>query len=157
MSQQNACSSLILLFLIFQSLAIIALTIPFTNTVSMFNSTILPAASSTPIEVFTSQGENATSPSALEDYFDYRITGTPLVLRITELGSSFTKDAVNKIIDAAIRMVVAKINTGFGPKPIEEGRFWALTTDIDMHITALENAELSYFLLGKQFTAVGGW
>ena len=114
----------------------------------MFNSTILPAASSTPIEVFTSQGENATSPSALEDYFDYRIT---------ELGSSFTKDAVNKIIDAAIRMVVAKINTGFGPKPIEEGRFWTLTTDIDMHITALENAELSYFLLGKQFTAVGGW
>ena len=98
-----------------------------------------------------------TSTRPPGNFFDYRITGTPLVLRITELGAFFTEEAVNKVIDAAIRRVVYKINTGFGPKPIEDGRFWVLTAEIDMRINALGNAELNYFLLGKQFNVVGGW
>lgn len=155
MSQKNACRPFIFLFL-FKTLATIASTIPLTNTVSLLNSTILPAASSTPPEAFISQDENATSPSAPENFFDYSIKGTPLVLRITELGSLFTKDAVNKVIDAAIRRVVAKINSGLGPESIVDGRFREVTIDIDIRITALEGATLSYFLLGKQFTVVGG-
>lgn len=151
MSQKNARRPLILLFLLSQILSTIAFTTPPTDNVSPLNITKTPtASSSTPLENLISQDENATSPNSPEkNIFDYRIVGTPLVLRITELGSLVTRNAVNRIIDAGIRRVVAKINTGFGPKPIEEGKFWVLSTDIDMRITALEGAKLNYFLLGK--------
>lgn len=157
MSQKNACGPLIILLLLFQTLATIASAIPLTNTVALLNSTIFPTPSSKPPEILIFHNENATSPGPLESYYDYRIAGTPLILRITEVGSFFTEEAVNKIIDSAIRMVVYKINTGSGGKPIEDGRFWWPTTDINMRINALANAQLTYFRLGKQFVVAVGW
>lgn len=81
--------------------------------------------------------------------FDYRIAGTPLVLRITETGFPVTRIAVNKVIDAGIRRVVARINSGAGRAPIDGGRFGVPSAEIDMRINALPNAQLNWFLLGE--------
>lgn len=157
MLQKSAFGPLILLFLLFQTLAITALVIPLTNTISLLNSTITPSASSKPLEHFISPNENATSPGPLKAFFDYRIGGTPLILRITELGFLFSRSAIEKAIDSAIREVVLKINTGYGGESINDGRFSCLTTEIDIRITALANGHLTYFLLGKWFVVAVGW
>lgn len=137
------------LFLILQALAIAALSIPLTNPISLLlNNTLLPTASP-PLTEPTSQ--NATSPAVLpQNMFDYHVAGTRLVLRITETGLPFTEMAVNTIIDAAIRKVVAKINAGFGRASIEGAKFNLLSKDIDMRITALPDKNFTYFLLGTQ-------
>ena len=136
-------------FLILEALAIIAaLSIPLTNPSSLLlNNTLLLPTASPPLTEPTSQ--NTTSPAVLpQNMFDYHVAGTRLILRITETGLPFTKTAVNTIIDAAIRKVVAKINAGFGAASIEGGRFYMLNKDIDLRITALPDNDFTYFLLG---------
>ncbi|CAD6568943.1 MAG: hypothetical protein ASARMPRED_002230 [Alectoria sarmentosa] len=109
---------------------------------------------SPPLTEPTSQ--NATSPAVLpQNMFDYHVAGTRLILRITETGLPFTKTAVNTIVDAAIRKVVAKINAGFGAASIEGGRFYMLNKDIDLRITALPDNDFTYFLLGD--VLAGSW
>lgn len=148
MSRGNVCRPLLLRSLLVQILAIVTLAIPHTNPVSLLNDTTTPTASMPNREIVS---QNATSPSLPLYMFDYHIVGTPLTLRITETGHTFSQDAVNNLIDSAIRRVVGKINTGSGNEPIEGGRFWVLSSEIDMRISALGNGELTYFLLGKQF------
>ena len=146
MSQRNARRPLILLFVLLQALAIITLTIPPTNPISLLNSTITSTAP-TLLKDFVSH--NVTSPGTAPNMMDYHITGTSLILRITETGHAFSKEDVNTIIDRAIRRVVRRINTGSGGERIQQGRFWQLSQQIDMHISALVDANFTYFLLGK--------
>lgn len=146
MSRKNICRPLILIFLLLQPITIIASAIPPINPVSLLNSAVLPTAS-TPLKEPISH--NATSPKTTPNIMDYHIVGTPLVLRITETGLTFTERAVNEIIDFSIRLVVRKINTGFGGEKIDHGRFSQLSTAIDMRIVALEDANFTYFVLGK--------
>lgn len=82
--------------------------------------------------------------------FDYQIRGTPLVLRITETGHPFFKNAVNRIIDSAIRQVVRKIIAGSGKEPIENGAFTLSLANIDMRIMAPGNEKLTYSYLGER-------
>ena len=116
MSRRNVGRPLILLFLLSQALAIIASAIPPKTPVSLLNSTAIPAAS-TPLKSLTSH--NVTSHEMTSVMMEYHIVGTPLVLRITETGISFTERAVNEIIDSSIRLVVQKIITGSGNEQIE--------------------------------------
>ena len=152
MSRKSVGRPLILHFLLLQALAITTIAIPLTDPVSSLNSTTNPT-SSMPLNGTISQ--NATSPSLPLYMFDYHIVGTPLTIRITETGGSFTGYEVNEIIDAAIYQVILKINTGSGQKKIEHGRFEMLTANIVMRITALANDEITYFLLGEHF-CLGG-
>ena len=152
MSPKITRRPLVHLFLILQALAFIAaLSIPLTNPISLLlNNTLLLPTASPPLTEPTSQ--NATSPAVLpQNMFDYHVAGTRLILRITETGLPFTKTAVNTIVDAAIRKVVAKINAGFGAASIEGGRFYMLNKDIDLRITALPDNDFTYFLLGTLF------
>ena len=153
-----------LLFLILQTLAIAAaLSIPLTNPISLLllnSSTATPTAAASPPPLTDPTSQNATSPAAAllpQNMFDYHVAGTRLILRITETGLPFTERAVNTIIDAAIRKVVAKINAGFGGASIEGGKFNLESKDIDMRITALQDVGFTYFLLGTLFLAVGGF
>lgn len=151
MSRKNIRKALSLhlpLFLFLQTLAIVTLAIPLTNPVSLLNDTMILTAS-TPLE--ESVPQNATTPSLPKNMIDYPIIGTQLVLRITETRNPFFKITVETIIDGAIRRVVKKINTGFGRKPIENGKFEMLGANIDMRIAALANEEMTYIMLGKRF------
>ena len=135
-----------ILLVLLQTLAIITLAHPFTNPVSLLNTTIIHTASIS-LEVPVSQ--NGTI-SGYPVTFDYRIVGTPVVLRITEVGLLFSQAGVEEIIDGSIQRVVRQINRGAGKRPIEHDRFEALSREIVLRITGLENAGLTYFLLGKQ-------
>ncbi|KAL9076605.1 MAG: hypothetical protein Q9161_000937 [Pseudevernia consocians] len=155
----------LLLFLLLEAFAVIALAIPLADPVSLLNnnnnnnnnnSTVKPTAS-TPLEAIVPP--NATSPSLLLpplNMFDYHVAGTSLILRITATGLSFTRNAVNTVVDAAIRRVVEKINAGVGNESIDGAKFCMRSADIDVQIGALSNAELTYFILGKQILPRGG-
>ena len=152
MSQKNSYKPLIHFFLLLQILAIITFATPLTKpTVLLTNNTTTPPSSMIPHETLpTSQNSNTTMPlPPPKNMFDYRIAGTPLVLRITETGFPVTRIAVNKVIDAGIRRVVARINAGAGRAPIDGGRFGVPSAEIDMRINALPNAQLNWFLLGE--------
>ena len=151
----------LLLFLLLEAFAVIALAIPLADPVPLLNNnnnnnnTVKPTAS-TPLEAIVPP--NATSPSPLLpplNMFDYHVAGTSLILRITETGLSFTRNAVNTVVDAAIRRVVKKINAGVGNESIDGAKFCMRSADIDVQIGALSNAELTYFILGKRFLL--GW
>ena len=142
-----------ILLVLLQTLAIITLAHPLTNPVSLLNSTIIHTAS-TSLELPVSQ--NGTTSGHPQNIFDYRIVGTPLVLRITEIGLPFSTAGIEDIINASIQRVVRRINSGAGKRPIEHDRFSALSPEIDLRISALENEELNYFFLGKQFV-IGAW
>lgn len=148
MSRKKAPRALLPLSLILQALAMVTVAIPLTNPVPLLNSTTIHTASTWPEGLIS---QNATSAGLSLNMFDYRIAGTPLILRISETGATFSMEAVNLIIDAAIRKVVTKINAGHGAAPIDDGKFYQLSAHIDMRISALTNARLTYFLLGKQF------
>lgn len=148
MSRKNAGRPLVLLSLLLQAIANVTLAIPLTNSVSLLNNTIIPTALTAMKEFIT---QNVTSPGTSPNMIDYHVAGTPLILCITETGLPFTEAAVNRIIDYAIRKVVAKINAGSGNELLEQGKFWLLSPEIDMRITALPDARFTYFLLGKQF------
>lgn len=148
MAHRKVCRPFILLFLLLRADAIVTLAISPTNPVSLLNDTII-APASTPLAGLISQ--NATSPSLSQNMIDYRIVGTPLVLRITETGQTFSKSSVNRVIDAAIRRIVGKINSGAGSKPIDGGKFWQSSSDIEVSLNAISDVQLTYFLLGKQF------
>ena len=146
MSLYNIRRPAILLALL-QTLAIITLAHPFTNPVSLLNTTIRHTAS-TSLELPISQ--NGTTSGYPQNTFDYRIVGTPVILRITEVGLPFSPAGVGEIIDSSIQRVVRHINRGAGKRPIENDRFDTLSREIVLRITGLENAGLTYFLLGKQ-------
>ena len=143
----NNIRRLAILLVLLQTLAIITLAHPFTNSVSLLNTTIIHTAS-TPLELPVSQ--NGTTSGYPQNTFDYRIVGTPVVLRITEVGLSFSLAGVEEIIDSSIQRVVRQINRGAGKRPIEHDKFDTLSREIVLRITGLEDAGLTYFLLGKQ-------
>ncbi len=151
MSRKNIRRSLVLLFLLLQTFAIVTSAIPLTNPVSLFNSTTKHPASTSNQELNL---HNVTSPSNVADVIDYRIVGTPLVLRFTETGRPFARTDVQAVIDAAIRTVVEQINAGHGNDHIKYGRFFGVSKEIDLRIWELQDADLTYFLLGKQYPSL---
>ncbi|KAF6225062.1 hypothetical protein HO133_010257 [Letharia lupina] len=152
MAHRKVCRPFVLLFLLLRADAIVTLAISPTNPVSLLNDTII-APASTPLAGLISQ--NATSPSLSQNMIDYRIVGTPLVLRITETGQTLSQSSVNRVIDAAIRRIVGKINSGAGSKPIDGGKFWQSSSDIEVRLNAISDGQLTYFLLGDAIA--GAW
>ena len=139
MARRNVRGRVVLLLLL-PVFAICISAIPLTNPVSFFHN----------ISTSRFASPNATSPGFSFDPLDYPIVGTPLVLRITETGKPFTEVAVNRIIDRAIREVVAFINRGSGRKSLEHNKFGALTEDIELRIQSIPDRGFTYFFLGKQ-------
>ena len=133
--------------LLFQAFAIFIPAQPYTDPVSLLNATKVPTAQK-PYGGLISK--NVTLPGRLSNRVDYWIVNTPLVLRITETGREFTVSVVDRAIDSAIRKVVAKINTGFGPERIDPETFYYLSGEIDICIKALQDAEFTYYFLGKR-------
>ena len=146
MSPNNIRRPAILLVLL-QTLAIITLAHPLTKPVSLLNTTIIHTAS-TSLELPVSQNDTTSGHSL--NTFDYRIVGTPLILRITEIGFPFTQTGIENIIDASIQRVVRQIINGAGKQPIEKDKFEALSREIVLRIDALAHGGFTYFLLGKQ-------
>ena len=140
-----------ILLVVLQTLAIITLAHPLTNPVSLLNTTIIHTAS-TSLEISVSQ--NGTTSGHPLNTFDYRIVGTPLILRITEVGFPFSQTGIENIIDASIQRVVRQIINGAGKEPIEQDKFEALSREIELRIDALVHGGFNYFMLGKQ-TVVG--
>ena len=151
MSRKNVRRPRVLLFLLLQILAIVTLAIPLTNPVSLLNDTTIYPASTSNRE---SNLHNVTSPSNVADMIDYRIVGTPLALRFTETGRPFARTDVQAVIDAAIRKVVEQINAGHGKDHIKYGRFFGVSKEVDLRIWELQDADLTYFLLGKQYPSL---
>ena len=146
MSPNNIRTPAILLVLL-RTLAIITLAHPLTNPVSLLNTSIIHTAS-TSLELPVSQ--NGTTSGHHLNTFDYRIVGTPLILRITEIGFPFSQTGIEDIMDASIQRVVKQINSGAGKQPLERDKFEAVSREITLRIDALAYGGLNYFLLGKQ-------
>ena len=137
-----------ILLVLLRTLAIITFARPLTDPASLLNTTIIHTAS-TSLELPISQ--NGTTSGHHLNTFDYRIVGTPLILRITEIGFPFSQTSIEYIIDTAIRRVVKQINSGAGKEPLELNKFEVFTPEIVLRIDALAYGGLDYFLLGKQF------
>ena len=146
MSPNNARRLTVFLVLL-QTLTIITSAHPLINPVSLLNTTTIHTPS-TSLELAVPQ--NGTTSDHPQNTFDYRIVGTPLILRITELGFPFSATAIETIIDASIQRVVRQINNGAGKQPIERDKFEELSREIALRIDALAHGGLNYFLLGKQ-------
>ena len=146
MSPNNARRLAVFLVLL-QTLNIIISAHPLISPASLLNSTTIHTPS-TSLELLVPQNE--TTANHPQNTFDYRIIGTPLILRITELGFPLSTAAIESIIDASIQRVVRQINNGAGKRPIERDKFEELSREIVLRIDALAHGGLNYFLLGKQ-------
>ncbi|KAM0795862.1 hypothetical protein BDR22DRAFT_893704 [Usnea florida] len=147
MSPNNACRLATFLVLL-QTLTIITSAHPL---ISLLNTTTIHTPS-TSLELPVPQ--NGTTSNHPQNTFDYRIVGTPLILRITELGFPFSAAAIETIIDASIQRVVRQINNGAGKQPIERDRFEELSREIELRIDALAHGGLNYFLLGDVLAGI---
>ena len=136
-----------ILLVLLRTLTIITLAHPLTNPVSLLNTTIIRTVS-TSLELPVSQ--NGTTSGHHLNTFDYRIVGTPLILRITEIGVPFSQTSIEYMIDTSIRRVVKQINSGAGKQPLEQNKFAEFSREIILRIDALAHGGLNYFLLGKQ-------
>ena len=137
------------LFLLLQALTIVTVAISLPDSVSLLNSTI---HSISPAPFNNTALNDSTLPRTSLNTIDYYIIGTALLLRITETGRPFSEAAVNEIMDAAIHEVVRKINAGAGKDKILHDSFAEITPAIELRIKALEDARLTYFLLGERIS-----